>query len=140
MVKTTIKEITEKFDKNGTLIERLTREEFIEDDESCRVVSATPPITTTPYIPTPATPINPWYGLNCDPYISSKVTSTDESISNVAELVGTCVTKAEPCCNDRNCLDYAYAGSTCTAETNAKKYADNSESTFAQAVSKCINS
>ena len=137
MVKTTIKEITEKFDKNGTLIERLTREEFIEDDESCGVVSITPPITTTPY--TPATPIKPWYAEPyCDPYLSSKVTSTDKAINNVAELVGSCVTKAEPCCNDRN---FADVGSTCTAKIDVKKYADNStESTFAQAVSRCISS
>lgn len=136
MVKTTIKEITEKFDKNGTLIERLTREEFIEDDESCGVVSTTPPITTTPY--TPATPINPWYAEPyCDTCLSSKVTSTDKAINNVAELVETCVTKTEPCCNDRI---FADVGSTCTAKTDIKKYAENSESTFAQAVSRCISS
>ena len=139
MVKTTIKEITEKFDKNGTLIERFTREEFIEDDESYRVVSTTPPITTTPYTPTPATPINPWYGEPyCDPYLSSKVTSNSNVTNNVAELVGTCVTKDEPCCNDRN---FADVGKTCTVEATAKQYADNStENAFKQAVSRCISS
>ena len=46
MVKTTIKEITEKFDKNGVLIERLTREEFIEDDEiGGRIISNPAPIS-----------------------------------------------------------------------------------------------
>lgn len=32
MVKTTIKETTEKFDKDGNLIEKVTREETSEDD------------------------------------------------------------------------------------------------------------
>lgn len=32
MVKTTIKETTEKFDKDGNLIEKVTREEISEDD------------------------------------------------------------------------------------------------------------
>lgn len=140
MVKTTIKEITEKFDKNGTLIERLTREEFIEDDESCGVVSTTPPITTTPYTPyTPATPINPWYGPNCDPYLT-KVTSNSEIISNVAELTGKTVLDTHDSYRENDRI-FADAGSTCTAKTNAKQYADNStESTFAQAVSRCISS
>ena len=139
MVKTTIKEITEKFDKNGTLIERLTREEFIEDDESCGVVSTTPPITTTTYTPTPATPINPWYGPNCDPYLT-KVTSNSEIISNVAELTGKTVLDTHDSYRENDRI-FADAGSTCTAKTNAKQYADNStESTFAQAVSRCISS
>ena len=137
MVKTTIKEITEKFDKNGTLIERLTREEFVEDDESCGVVSTTPPITTTPYAPT--TPINPWYGPNCDPCIA-KITSNSEVISNIAELTGKTVldTHNSYCENDRI---FADVGKTCTSETTAKQYADNStENAFKQAVSKCISS
>ena len=140
MVKTTIKEITEKFDKNGTLIERLTREEFIEDDESCGVVSTTHPISTTPYTPyTPATPINPWYGPNCDPYLT-KVTSNSEIISNVAELTGKTVLDTHDSYRENDRI-FADAGSTCTAKTNAKQYADNStESTFAQAVSRCISS
>lgn len=136
MVKTTIKEITEKFDKNGTLIERLTREEFVEDDENCGVVGTTLPITTTPY--TPTTPINPWYGEPyCNSWPSSKISSIDESISNVSELDVTCVTKTEQCCNDRI---FADAERTCTTEATAKQYADNStEIAFKQAVSKCIN-
>ena len=140
MVKTTIKEITEKFDKNGTLIERLTREEFIEDDESCGVVSTTHPITTTPYTPyTPATPINPWYGPNCDPYLT-KVTSNSEIISNVAELTGQTVLDTHDSYRENDRI-FADAGSTCTAKIDVKKYADNStESTFAQAVSRCISS
>ena len=140
MVKTTIKEITEKFDKNGTLIERLTREEFIEDDESCGVVSTTHPITTTPYTPyTPATPINPWYGPNCDPYLT-KVTNNSEIISNVAELTGKTVLDTHDSYRENDRI-FADAGSTCTVEDTAKQYADNStESTFAQAVSRCISS
>ena len=139
MVKTTIKEITEKFDKNGTLIERLTREEFIEDDESCGVVSTTPPITTTPYTPTPATPINPWYGPNCDPYLT-KVTSNSEIISNVAELTGKTVLDTHDSYRENDRI-FADDGNTCTAKIDVKKYADNStESTFAQAVSRCISS
>lgn len=139
MVKTTIKEITEKFDKNGTLIERLTREEFIEDDESCGVVSTTPPITTTPY--TPTTPINPWYGEPyCDPYLSSKVTSNSEVISNVAELTGKTVLDTHDSYRENDRI-FADAGSTCTVEATAKQYADNSsENAFKQAVSRCISS
>ena len=72
MVKTTIKEVTEKFDKNGTLIERLTREEFIEDDEKGLEYISTNPIST------------PWYE---EPYCITK----SETIPVDAELT----TKAE---------------------------------------------
>ena len=53
MIKTHIVETTEKFDKDGTLTERITREETTEDDETRYPVVATPyishPIGTTPF-------------------------------------------------------------------------------------------
>lgn len=116
MVKTTIKEVTEKFDKNGTLIERLTREEFVEDDESCGVVNITSPTTTTPAIPyIPATPIKPWYAEPyCNADINEAVVTATKAISSTHE------------CD----------------EINRRITANNSISTenaFKQAVSKCIN-
>ena len=49
MVKTTITETTEKYDKDGNLVERIIREEKTEDD--------------TDYIPTQSQPITPWYTI-----------------------------------------------------------------------------
>ena len=53
MIKTHIVETTEKFDKDGTLTERITREETTEDDETRYPVVTTPyishPIGTTPF-------------------------------------------------------------------------------------------
>ena len=53
MVKTTTKEITERFDKDGKLIERITREETSEDDETRYPVVTRPPnhIFNEPYDP-----------------------------------------------------------------------------------------
>jgi hypothetical protein len=50
MIKTTIKETTEKFDENGKLVEKITREETSEDN--------------TVYN-TPVYPYNPW-SVTCD--------------------------------------------------------------------------
>lgn len=45
MVKTKIIETTEKYDKDGKLIEKITREETSEDDESRNYITTTPWIT-----------------------------------------------------------------------------------------------
>lgn len=50
MVKTTIKETTEKYDENGKLVEKITREETTEDDTVYHP-SYTTPVTPLPYIP-----------------------------------------------------------------------------------------
>ena len=47
MVKTKIIETTEKYDKDGKLVEKITREETSEDDEK-GVWRATPPWATEP--------------------------------------------------------------------------------------------
>lgn len=52
MIKTKIVETTEKYDKDGTLIEKITREETTEDDETR--YSVVTPVTN------PNTP-NPWW-------------------------------------------------------------------------------
>lgn len=138
MVKTTIKEVTEKFDKNGTLIERLTREEFVEDDENCGVVNITSPTPATPTTPyTPVTPIKPWYA---EPYCSTKLETIQEgaakgaveisNIDDICELSGTNSghtygIKAEPIDSISNVINKTEAIST--------------ENAFKQAVSKCIN-
>lgn len=146
MVKTTIKEVTEKFDKNGTLIERLTREEFVEDDENCGVANITLPTTTTPATPyTPATPIKPWHA---EPYCNNNcykdVTALQELNDDIASISGV---------ND-NCTLYGVTANVSDIQpldsindvinaTSAKvaiEYSDNStENAFKQAVSKCIN-
>lgn len=137
MVKTTIKEVTEKFDKNGTLIERLTREEFVEDDENSGVSNRTSPTTATPATPyTPATPINPWYA---EPYCSTKSETIPEgatkaaveisNIDDICELSGTNSgyvygIKAEPIDSISNVINKTEVIST--------------ENAFKQAVSRCI--
>ena len=50
MVKTKIVETTEKFDENGKLVEKITREETTDDD-MVYYPSSTPPVTPLPYIP-----------------------------------------------------------------------------------------
>lgn len=45
MVKTKIIETTEKYDKDGKLVEKITREENSEDDESRSCITTTPWIT-----------------------------------------------------------------------------------------------
>ena len=54
MVKTKIIETTEKYDKDGKLVEKITREETTEDDESRSYITTTPWITpiTVPYYET----------------------------------------------------------------------------------------
>ena len=112
MVKTTIKEITEKFDKNGTLIERLTREEFIEDDEKGLEYISTNPNLSKDSITIPFTPC--WYE---EPYCITK----SETIPVDAELT----TKAEAFNSINEIINKTETIST--------------ENAFKQAVSKCIN-
>ena len=146
MVKTTIKEVTEKFDKNGTLIERLTREEFIEDDEVGLCGT-----TTNPYFPVdpalvpnkpkinpildlPIEPIKPWYK---EPYCSTETIPEGaakgaveiSNIDDICELSGTNSgyvygIKAEPIDSISNVINKTEAIST--------------ENAFKQAVSRCI--
>ena len=49
MIKTHIVETTERYDTEGKLIEKITREETTEDDET-RFPTTTPPVITTPYV------------------------------------------------------------------------------------------
>lgn len=53
MVKTKVIETTEKYDKDGKLVERITREETTEDDETRF------PVTPLPYEPYNPNPV--WY-------------------------------------------------------------------------------
>lgn len=54
MIKTKIVETTEKYDENGNLVERITREETSEDDET-RYPFSVPNITPdNPYVPNKA--------------------------------------------------------------------------------------
>lgn len=52
MVKTTIKETTEKYDGDGRLIEKITREETSEDDTDYYPSYTVPiaPVIPTPYV------------------------------------------------------------------------------------------
>lgn len=144
MVKTTIKEVTEKFDKNGTLIERLTREEFVEDDENCGVVNINSPTTTTPATPyTPATPIKPWYAEpycnnNCykDVTALQKLDDDIASISGVNDNFTLNVSNIQPLDSINDVINKT------KVRQLAVEYANDSISTenaFKQAVSKCIN-
>lgn len=56
MIKTKIIETTEKYDKDGKLVEKITREETSEDDEK-RVWRATSPWATEPF-DIPTSPLN----------------------------------------------------------------------------------
>ena len=69
MIKTKIIETTEKYDKDGKLVEKITREETTEDDETRF------PVTSMPYEPYNPNPV--WY--KNEPYCT--VTSTN-SIEN----------------------------------------------------------
>lgn len=53
MIRTTITETTEKYDKDGKLIEKITREETTEDDETRF------PVSVPPY--EPYNPNQVWY-------------------------------------------------------------------------------
>lgn len=46
MVKTKIIETTEKYDKDGRLVEKIVREEASENDENRNYIATTPGITT----------------------------------------------------------------------------------------------
>ena len=65
MIKTKIVETTEKYDKDGKLVEKITREETTEDDETRF------PVTPLPYEPYNPNPV--WYKNG--PYCT--VTSTN---------------------------------------------------------------
>ena len=52
MIKTHTVETTEKYNTEGKLIEKITREETTEDDET-RFPTTIPPVITTPYISHP---------------------------------------------------------------------------------------
>lgn len=67
MVKTKIVETTEKYDENGRLVEKITREETSEDNE-VYCPSYTPLVTPLPYI-------NPNRGKKWEPYCA--VTTQD---------------------------------------------------------------
>lgn len=69
MVKTKIVETTEKYDENGKLVEKITREETTEDD-TVYSPSYTPTPTPLPYI-------NPDTGKKWEPYCT--VTAQDAS-------------------------------------------------------------
>ena len=49
MIKTHTVETTEKYDTEGKLIEKITREETTEDDET-RFPTTIPPVITMPYV------------------------------------------------------------------------------------------
>ena len=68
MIKTHIVETTEKYNTEGKLIEKITREETTEDDETRY------PVTTTPYVYHPIG-TNPFLGT--EPTCS--ITNTDNS-------------------------------------------------------------
>ena len=141
MVKTTIKEVTEKFDKNGTLIERLTREEFVEDDENCGVANITLPTITTPTTHyTSVTPIKPWHAETyCNNNCYKDVTALQELNDDIASISGV---------ND-NCTLYGSTANVSNIQPldsiNLNKHVTNkaeatsTEHAFKQAVSKCIN-
>lgn len=74
MIKTKIVETTEKFDKDGKLVEKITREETTEDDE-----------TRFPVTPLPYEPYNPvWY--KTEPYCTvTSTNSVEESYNRVGD-------------------------------------------------------
>ena len=92
MVKTTIKEITEKFDKNGTLIERLTREEFIEDDEAGLKYISTNPNLTTEHITTQVLDFKPIDSINDISTAKEAIKYSDKSTENAfKQAVSKCI-------------------------------------------------
>ena len=142
MVKTTIKEVTEKFDKNGTLIERLTREEFVEDDENYGVVNTTP---TTPYRPSTETPIKPWYA---EPYCNNNcyknvtaLQELDDDIASISGINDNCtlhgvVSNIKPLDSINDVINKTKVRQLAVEYANE---AISTENVFKQAVSKCIN-
>ena len=69
MIKTKIVETTEKYDKDGKLVEKITREETTEDDETRY------PTNPLPYNPNPV-----WY--KNEPYCTVTSTNTVENSYN----------------------------------------------------------
>lgn len=69
MVKTKVVETTEKFDENGKLVEKITREETTEDD-TVYYPSYTAPATPLPYI-------NPDTGKKWEPYCTCTSTTSE---------------------------------------------------------------
>lgn len=143
MVKTTIKEVTEKFDKNGTLIERLTREEFVEDDENCGVVNIPSPTITTPTTPyTPATPINPWHITTCcNSDISEAVVTATKAISSAHECdeingrITAHVSNIQPLDSINDVINKTELRQLVVEYDNDSTSTENA---FKQAVSRCI--
>ena len=78
MIKTKIVETTEKYDENGKLIEKITREETTEDDETRSPITTTTP-WVQPYVYDTGRPIPN------EPYCT--VTSTN-SVENSYNRVG----------------------------------------------------
>lgn len=72
MIKTKIVETTEKYDENGKLIEKITREETTEDDETRYPITTTTP-WVTPYIYDTGRPIPN------EPYCTTTVTNSVEN-------------------------------------------------------------
>ena len=70
MVKTKIVETTEKYDKDGKLVERITREETTEDDETRF------PMTHLPY--EPYNPNQIWY--KSEPYCTTVTSTNTENV------------------------------------------------------------
>lgn len=73
MVKTKILETTEKYDENGKLVEKITREETTEDGTVYYPKYMNPVIPTIPNIIRPNKSGNPW-----DPYC----TATSQDANN----------------------------------------------------------
>lgn len=67
MIKTHIVETTEKYDTNGKLVEKITREETTEDDETRY------PVTTTPYV---------YHPIGTTPFSVPEVTCTTTKADN----------------------------------------------------------
>lgn len=78
MIKTKIVETTEKYDKDGNLVEKITREETTEDDETRFPVTP----TIEPYNPMP-NPIPVWY--KNEPYCTITSTNSVENSCNRVE-------------------------------------------------------
>lgn len=78
MIKTKIKEITEKYDKDGKLVEKITREETTEDDT-----------VYTPSTPWTVPFTQPWYGTEKipEPYCMATSKSND-GFSKIVENKG----------------------------------------------------
>lgn len=75
MIKTKIVETTEKYDENGKLVEKITREETTEDDETRYPITTTTP-WVTPCIHDTGRPIPN------EPYCTTCTTTVTNSVEN----------------------------------------------------------